>query len=496
MKMKLLLILLLLFSLSFAFGEKNRVLVFAFENRGGLDLEQYSELVPNSFYALLKDIPHYSSVPWAELKKYLETNNYKTGDLQNPDTLISIARAFKADDVIWGHYEEKSGLFVVSFEVIDVERKKVIYRSEKFGQGGIFVPDTLENVIAELVQDFTGLKIEFAYIDVKTDFECTLFIDEDNFGRTPVRKRLLTGKHEIKVSYKDESESGDVFKGEINLAKDEEKSFEIRVFVDIAVYAELACEVSINDKAAGTTPYRGRLLSGNEYFIKTEYVNEKGMRETVDGRVVSTMDEKNVAIDLKVTGRIDLISGAIPFKGGVAGVPFERLPYTFASLPLGLYRAQCFLEDPKNGDTYIFYDSEFYLHPGEQKSIDISGLEYDRGWEYLLVPSLPQFHNREPVKGSIVLAGFVLSLAAACVSFYFADSMYRNDYLPKADAFNKNPLSSGYTQEGLNSIYGNVMTLFGISIGSFVLAAGVYLYSIIDGKIIMDNLYDLCYTEK
>jgi multiple sugar transport system substrate-binding protein len=122
---------------------KTRLLIFPFENRGGLRLDYVNEMIPNSFFARFKNLPQYSLVSPGVLKEYLDSKNYTPEDLLNLDTRLWIARVLNANRIIQGFYGEENNRFFIRFDVIDVPGNRLIYRVEKSGKSGIYITDTL-----------------------------------------------------------------------------------------------------------------------------------------------------------------------------------------------------------------------------------------------------------------------------------------------------------------------------------------------------------------
>ena len=120
------------------------VLVVPFRNEAGLELEYISELIPNTFNALLEPVEGYSGISYEQLKNYMTENQYDIGDFDNRDTLLSIAEYFNANSIIRGNYSEKDGFLIVDIEVIDTSEEKIVYRSSKFGQTGIHTFEALD----------------------------------------------------------------------------------------------------------------------------------------------------------------------------------------------------------------------------------------------------------------------------------------------------------------------------------------------------------------
>ncbi len=473
-------------------AEDNIVLVVPFRNDSGLELEYLSEIIPNTFNALLEPVENYSIVSYERLKNYINENQYDIGDFDNRDTLLSIGDYFNANSIIRGSYLEDESFLVVEMEVIDTEEEKIVYRSSKFGKGGINAFEALDEIVTSMLQDFIGIELEYASLEIITDFECKLYIDNAFMGTTPIKKVITTGRHDIKLIYESENISGSVMDQVISLGIDEERIYNIKVLVDVTIEAELECIVTIDGIETGITPYEGKLLTGNEYLLQIIYEQDE-IKEVVAEEIINTENEENVYLDFPVTGSIEFITGVNPFTGRIENSIFNEqindLPFIYSNLPLGTYNLTAFIEDKEHDNRYVFYNEEMYLMPSGRKVIDLSDINFEKRISLYFIPSASQFHNRQRVKGSIVLSIFITSATVACLAPLISYLYYKNTYVPMRNAWNDEGESSGYTEFEVNSAQDRVRNLFyGFLISGLSTAFTVYIYSLIDGAINMNRI--------
>ena len=482
----------------YSLTKKSNVLILNFENIGEANIDYYDDLIQNSLFAFFKMIPDYSAIHPNTLKEYMEKNNYKKGDLENQKTLFKISKDFNADNIIRGTYYEKEGYLIIDFEVIDTNEKKIIYRSSKFGKGGINIFETLDEIVISMVEDFIGIKLEFATLEINTDQKCKLFIDYELYGETPIKTKLLTGKHNINITYNDEKTEGSILKKEINLTKDQVLNIDINVFVNLKIDAERECNVLLNNKKVGITPYEDKILSGNIYKLKVIYFDEEEKKEmTVNESDLSTIDRKDINLFYPMYCKLNLESGTNPFFGSISENNIEKLPFSYSNLFFGEYRIKIFLDDKKWNKKYYFYNKKINLKPLEEKTINLSNLDYKRKFGFCFIPAAAQFYNREYVKASLLLSFFMTTITITALSPLFSYIYYQYDYLPKVDEWEKNGSDGKYTEDDIRTSYYNSGYIFqGFLIGGLISSAIIWIFSVIDGIINMNHIYYLINPDK
>ena len=503
MKNKLIILFITTFSIFYntqltCITKKSNVLILNFENTGEPHIDYFDDLIQNSLFAFFKMISDYSAVHPNTLKDYMKRNNYQKGDLENQKTLFKISKDFNADNIIRGKYYEKDEYIIIDFEVIDTNEKKIIYRSSKFGKGGINIFETLDEIVISMVEDFIGIKLEFAFLEINTDHKCKLLIDDEIYGETPLKTKLLTGKHNINIIYSDEKTEGSILKEEINLTKDQVLNIDINVFVNLKIDAERECNVLLNNKKVGITPYEGKILSGNIYKLKVIYFDEEEKKEMlVNESDLSTIDRKDINLFYPMYCKLNLESGTNPFFGSISENNIEELPFSYTNLFFGEYKVKIFLDDKKWNKRYYFYNKKIDLKPLEEKTIDLSTFDYKRKFGFCFIPSAAQFYNREYIKATLLLSFFMATATIAALSPLFSYIYYQYDYLPKVDEWKKNGSHGKYTEDDIRTSYYNSGYIFqGFLIGGLVSSALIWIFSMIDGIINMNHIYYLINPDK
>jgi len=481
--------------------EDIKILVLPFLNGlENIELKYISEVIPNSFNLLLEGVPEYTSVTYYELSEYMKENNLGIGDFYNRDTLMAIAAYFGVDNIVRGEYYEddtytpKRLEFRIEYIEIDYEEEilDIIYNMKIGGQSGIYALDTLDTIVETMLEDFLGVVMEFAFIEVKTDLPCELYIDNALMGVTPFeQKKLTAGKHHIRVYYEGENISGDIFNDEISLAKNEEKELSFQVFVDLELSAELECSLYLDDEYIGVTPYEGNLLTGNEYNLKVMYEQEY-YSEVVSDNNLDTSNNQNIAFYFPVTGSINILTDnnpASPLRVELNELPENILPYCFTEMPLGNYDIEVIAYDEEHDRRYIFYEENVYLNPDENRDVDLSYINYEKKPGYCLVPGLSQFYNRQPVKGRIVLIPFITGAVTAGLAPLISYIYRKRVYEPMLEDFNVNGTNSGYTRTDIDETFDNIDKIFNsMLISGISTAFTASVYSLIDGAVNMRRL--------
>ena len=477
--------------------KKSRVLILPFKNKGNIEIDYLNELIQNSLFAFFNIASNYSAVSTEVLKQYFDKNQYKEGDLQNRKTLFKIARDLNTKNIIRGDYHEKEGFLVIDFEVIDVLQKKIIYRSSKFGKGSIHTLTTIDTIAVSMVQDFTGIQLHYAFINIITDNKCQYIIDDELTGEAPAKIKVSTGKHKVKVIYKDEKCHGVIKEQKVNLEKDDAIDINIRVFVELKIDSEKECNIYINDKKIGTSPYKSKLLSGNKYELKVTYTKQNKSEELVNEQGISTIKEKDISLYFNVTKKVNIFSGNNPFTGGIIGKAIGILPQTYEGVDIGEYKIKAFLDDNEWKRKLTFYNKKHYITPPGHLNIDLSVIKYEKKWQLGFIPSALQFYNRQPIKGSIIISTFMTSVTLAALSPLFAFIYYKYDYINKINYFNSYGEKSNLTSDDIDISFKNIDNIFmGFMIGGLITALSIYIYSIIDGAVNMNHIYNLFHPQK
>jgi hypothetical protein len=479
-----------------AYSDNLRVLVLPFLNKEeNMELEYISEVIPNSFNLLVDREENYTAVTYDELVQYMNEHNMGIGDFYNPDVLLEFAEYFDLNNIVRGEYYEddlytpKRIEFKIEYIEINENDFKINYNMRIGGRGGIYTFDTLDMIVDSMLNDFLGVVMEYAYLEVITDIPCELYIDELFVGITPVEnKRVAAGNHNIKLMYEDSSISGYVLNENISFPKNIEVKIEQEVFSDILIEAEEECSVFINNEYMGITPYKDRLINNNEYLLKMVYIN-RGKEEIITEQTIDTISNKPLSLYFPVTGSLKILTdnttGA--FNADISGLPPVVLPCVIDPIPLGNYSINVYVNDLAHDNTYNFYLETFAIEPGENKDIDLAEiLDYESKPGFCLIPGLSQIYNRQKVKGIITAVSFGIGVLVAA-SAPLARYIYTEHVLNKmVDVYNNEGL---YTPEQIADAErkrDNIFKTFLIS--GISLAAGSFLYSLIDGAINMRRL--------
>lgn len=501
MKKYVIFFILIFSSINYISALQEKVLVLPFLNiSDDTGIDYISEVIPNSFNLLLEGVPDYSSVSYDELIEYMKANNLGIGDFYNRDTLMAIAEYFNVSNIVRGEYYEDDSYtpkrLEFSIEYIEIDhrgdRLDIIYNMEKGGRAGIYALDTLDIIVEAMLGDFIGVVMEFAYIEVNTDLPCELYIDNALMGVTPLeRKKVSAGKHTVRVFYNGENLSGNICNETISLAKDEEKKLDLDVLVDFSVSSELECSLYLDNIFLGITPYRGKLLTGNEYNLKVTYEHEL-YSELVSEETINTKNSENIELYFPLTGGISVLTDnnpAYPLKISINNGPEKILPFAYSEMPLGNYDIEVYAYDPVHENKYVFYEENIYLDPGKNLELDLSHIKYRTKPGYVFVPALSQFYNRQPVKGRVLLITFITGVVTACLAPLVSHIYRKRVYEVMVKDYNENGTDSGYSRSDIDAAHENIdKILNSMLISGCSTAFSAYIYSLIDGAVNMRRL--------
>jgi hypothetical protein len=192
----------------------------------------------------------------------------------------------------------------------------------------------------------------FVPLTIKAEKECTVFVNGEKEGGTPLIKRLYTGReYHVRVVYT-EPKKGDI------IAYEKVISTEENTFME-----DPEIELSLPAKA-------GILVSESRYDLLCSCNN---------------------------------------------GEP-QTLPHAFSNLEPGNYTLEVFLPDSLWNRQWILYKRKHTVYAYEQVSVNLKDDRYQKQFLYCLIPSAAQFHNHEPVKGMTILSLFSGSLLLSGIS--------------------------------------------------------------------------------
>lgn len=281
---------------AFSRSIEKKIIILQFTNNSGAELDYLNEIIQNSLFVFFNIAPNYNPIDIVSFKTFLKNNYYSEGDLQNNDILLKIARSFSTKEIIRGEYSIKDDFLVIDFEVMDTKKKKIIYRSSKFGKSGINIINTIDNTAKSMVQDFTGIILNFASIKAITDKRCKLYVDDTYYGTTPSRINVVTGKHKVEIVYEEKGTKINILRKMMNILKDEEIELKVNVFTKVLINSDKKCDVYIDNKKVGQTPFETKLYTGNFYKLRLVFV-EDNKKKIIFDEYISTINKNK--LDLK-----------------------------------------------------------------------------------------------------------------------------------------------------------------------------------------------------
>lgn len=492
-KMKKLFIIILLFNLYSANSLLNainnkKIMVLPFENESISEYDYLSSLIQNTVYIFFKKIINWPTVSTDDINKIITNLGYNIGDINSTEKIIKMGQVLGVTDIVRGKYKEEKGFLVIDFEVIDTDLKKVTYRSSKFGEGNIEYYKVIENIIAQMIEDFTGQKPEYGSLSINTDLECVLLVDNDEIGTTPQRLSLKTGSNRIRLFYIENGTKKLIYDNYISLAKNKYEQINIKVFKKIEIKAEEECLLYLDNKFVSHTPYKTSMISGSELRLKAFYINK------IDGQKYKVYDQKIKAIDdnikifINVNGKIALKENRGFYNSLSLNVINAQINQRELKLPMGYYNIQGIFESESNKIKKIFMRKNIYLKPSQVFYPNTDYFTKKQLIGLIFVPSLSQFYHKQLIKGSIMLTSFLTFAAIGGMAPLFGWLYYNNVYAPKANTWNKLGPESGLDKKETDSLYKNVdYIVIGIAAGSSFIALIIYLWSLIDGAVYMNT---------
>jgi hypothetical protein len=496
LKIKIILLTALITCSIFLYGktEQKRLLVLPFKNIGSIEYENLSDLIPTYFFSNLKDSPEYDAVSLFKAKKYINERGYKYIGLENHVILYQLAEDFSLDLIIGGEFKANDDkLITVLFFYNPLQENT----DKEIVEGPVKTPIiyTLDYIFSSIIKKIAGCEIESAIVTVLTDHACNLFIDGELYGETPLRMRVSEGEHDVRICHVEKGEEEDIYHDSVTVEAWKDETIDIPVFIYYEVDAEEECTVYINDEKKGTTPFHAYLYSGREYAVHLIYTDPGGIEHTAYNNIISTKDYTPLPpLHLPALGAIHVTITDYPFFCTLDNGSLIRSPHSFTGLSPGTHTVQVLLKDSAWKKYWVFYNKKHTLYAYEEIPVDLSGFEFEFNTYICFVPSMTQFHNREPEKGTVLLslfAGFLVTAGVSTVLNLYFYQAYEDIAIP----FNKDGLSSGYTQTDVDNAYLPVAICNYLITGGFIAAGLVYLYSAIDGIIVMDHVNKLFQKE-
>jgi hypothetical protein len=448
---------------------------------------QLCRLIPGLMHLFTKNIAAFSSVSPEITGQYLEKCQYTHYDFENMDTLYSIASEFCGDYIVKGMFKAYDDFIEISIETVDVSAKKIIYRSRNLGRGGEYLYSTVSDIIIKIIRGLkqirgiTPVDVSYGFLSITTDYPCIMFVDDEEISHTSFTICFPADMHDIKLVYQSETIRGTVWEGTVDVLHGETISIDKKVFINLDINAEETCQLFLNGRYAGTTPYKGQLLTGKTYEIKAVYVDNANTENTVYERAIHA-EKDDISLFLPVTGSIHIQSGENNLKGRINGDVYSDFPVFLDHIPPGNYQISIFLEDMVYKKAWCFYEEEIMLTPGRTQVIDVSSLDVKLLWGLCFIPSAAQYYNREPKKGEMLLSFFFLSAASAAISGIYTYGFYE-EY--------RNRRAAGAKEQSVHYLYQTAIALRHLFYCSVFMTGLCFSISCIDGFHTMNHLYHL-----
>jgi hypothetical protein len=476
----------------FGTHERKNIAVIPFINNGNIEYEKLSDYIPSYIILLLKDLPGYRVTQLLSVKQVMMKNRLNLYDLKNQQTLLSLAGELESDVIIGGFINEEASRVFVSCTIYKVNgtamnmENRVI--SMELDSTDLFTINNAFDRLMPVFEDMTKIDLDPGFLTVTTDYKCSLVVDGYCCGNTPIRVPLYAGEHSIMITHTSAGKEEIVHTETLLVAKGEHIPREITVFRKLSINAEEKCTVFIDGEERGPTPFEDTLYSGREYQVKVLYYNNDGTTFEVFHDIISTRDEIT-PFYFTAKGSIS-INCPSPFKADIDSIGKTSLPIEVEGLIPGPHRVKVVLPDDNSVREWVFIDKTINLPRFSSVSLDLGRFGYKRQIGFAFIPSAAQFHNREPVKGWLVLTSILAAGVATGLSawqwFYWDgeyNSLWDNRYSPTA----------GWSEDITHAEnYRNMYNI--IFIGGCVLFGGIYTYSMIDGIVTMNEISDLIYT--
>jgi hypothetical protein len=491
MKKKITSLFLILFiSCTGIYADKKTILFFPFMNEGSYRLDRLKTHIPNYLYEPVKDLPGYNTVSYSTLRAYMAEEEIVDEDFKRYQVIESTGLHFDADYIIHGYYLEKDDELTVSFTIYRRSGREYVPRHAlvTIHLKNLSAP-TLNASLDDLLrinEEVTGRPLDRGHLTVVTNPSCRLFIDGEQKGETPLRLALRPGDHRVMLFYNGFNGEEMIYNETIHIEKDHSWEKKIDVFVPLKINAEQKCTVYIDGEERGPTPFHENLYWGRKYNVKSVYYGDDGGEMTVYEVIIDTQEKvPPVYISAKASVTLDFPDR---FSAVLGEETSDTLPFTFQKIIPGNYRLTMFLDDPEWKRQWVYTDTVISLSPFDKVVFDRESIPFHKNWSLLLLPSAMQFHNKQPVKGTVVITSFLVSAAATGVFAVF--------WLYNEGEYNHMIENIGdYSSKEIEKMRIDRNGFFELFIGGIAVSASVWLYSAIDGIVIQNHLSELVYGE-
>jgi hypothetical protein len=256
------------------FSANKIIVIMPFQNNGTLRYDKLSDYIASYLILLFKDIPQYSVVPLYELKSYMAKRGYHQNDFKKQNVIKKIAEDFNIDYCIGGYFNDEAQILLIGYKIYQYAKGELTLKEENISidlqNHDILTLNKNFDRLLCITEETTEMETESGILTVITDHECTLRIDGDNYGKTPMRFRLGVGEHRLTLIH-GENPAVVVLEEKILIKREIPVTYNIPVFVPLSINAEEKCSVSINGEEKGITPYSTNLYSGREYLVEVAY---------------------------------------------------------------------------------------------------------------------------------------------------------------------------------------------------------------------------------
>lgn len=297
-------------------GEKSKnIVILPFTNQSGIEIDYFSDLIMDSVFCFLKQVPDYNAVLPEELITYYNNNNYRELIAHDKNVLFDLGEVFTADFIVIGDYYEKDGFLIIEFEVLNAHDRKTVYRISRFEKMDLVMFDAIEKIAAFMVEDFTGIPLTYGVLEISTDEMCSLYVDNEEYGKTPAKIELTAGTHELSLYYIHKKEKRLVLNKSITIIKDERLPLDIKIKSSINVL----CSAGFLWGYAGNSPLMNLphafddLLPG-QYRLKL-FVMEKA------GDAMLPYYNKKITLNFNENKTIDLSAISYKKRYGLSVIP-------------------------------------------------------------------------------------------------------------------------------------------------------------------------------
>jgi hypothetical protein len=474
------------------------VLVLPVINEAGLSHDYIPSLMQMYLTRYFGMVKGYSA---QQLHPYdLNTFNIPEDTLIDTTQVVKVGRGKQSRyvvQVVFVEDEKVPDKLIFTFRVYDVKEKRLFFTYKDVAEGDITILQTLEQISISAVENVTGIELVFGTLQVDTDKLCHVSIDGGELVETPYKdNRILTGMHQITIIHNNVV----VFNESREVLEDKTTEIDIPVFVPLSITADKECEVQIDGRIVGRTPYIEDVLSGQEYSIKMMYYDVSAdMNPIVLDKQISTVLCEPVTVHVPATGSIHLTGTTSDLWGTVYEKKgYMELPYSFSHLFAGTYRVSAYLNDTKWKTRHVLYNEKVHLESGTTLEIPVD--TWKPLWGLTAIPAASQFHNRKFVKAGIILGGFLTSLIPIGVGA----GLYAYQRLIEYPVF-LSELNRLIVDEPNNIAARDALTLSyntkyyaytGLWIGGLVLNLCFWIWSIIDGVITTKRTHKLFISNK